>query len=116
MDIAHAFNNAIRTIDFDYLTEKAREWGKNFADFFNGLRDGLDGELLGKQIAGALNTAMAFVNTFYETYDWDRLGIKLGEGLNSMVENVDWDASKFNERSKRMAKDYYEKVFGKRVG
>lgn len=92
MDIAHAFNNAIRTIDFDYLTEKAREWGKNFADFFNGLRDGLDGELLGKQIAGALNTAMAFVNTFFETYDWDRLGIKLGEGLNSMVDNVDWDA------------------------
>lgn len=33
-----------------------------------------------------------------------------------MSENVDWDASKFNERSKRMAKDYYEKVFGKRVG
>lgn len=92
MDIAHAFNNAIRTIDFDYLTEKAREWGKNFADFFNGLRDGLDGELLGKQIAGALNTAMAFVNTFFEIYDWDRLGIKLGEGLNSMVDNVDWDA------------------------
>lgn len=91
MDIAHAFNNAIRTIDFDYLTEKAREWGKNFADFFNGLRDGLDGELLGKQIAGALNTAMAFVNTFFETYDFNRLGIKLADIFNSMVNSVSWE-------------------------
>ena len=91
MDIAHAFNNAIRTIDFDYLTEKAREWGENFADFFNGLRDGLDGELLGHQIAGALNTAMAFVNTFFETYDFDRLGIKLADIFNSMVNSVSWE-------------------------
>ena len=91
MDIAHAFNNAIRTIDFDYLTEKAREWGKNFADFFNGLRDGLDGELLGKQIAGALNTAMAFVNTFFETYDFNRLGMKLADIFNSMVNSVSWE-------------------------
>lgn len=91
MDIAHAFNNAIRTIDFDYLTEKAREWGKNFADFFNGLRDGLDGELLGHQIAGALNTAMAFVNTFFETYDFNRLGIKLADIFNSMVNSVSWE-------------------------
>lgn len=91
MDIAHAFNNAIRTIDFDYLTEKAREWATNFADFFNGLRDGLDGQLLGKQLAGALNTAFTFVNTFFEVYNWSRLGKKLGDIFNAMVDNISWE-------------------------
>jgi len=86
----------IDTSPIDKLWEyiKADRWyalGKNFADFFNGLRDGLDGELLGRQIAGALNTAFAFVNTFYETYDWNRLGIKLGDIFNSMVDNVSWE-------------------------
>jgi len=32
-----------------------------------------------------------------------------------MSENADWDASKFDNRSKRMAKEYYEKVFGKKA-
>ncbi len=32
-----------------------------------------------------------------------------------MSENVDWDASKFEKRSKEMAKDFYEKVFGRKV-
>ena len=91
MDIAHKFNNAIRTINFDYLIEKAREWGKNFADFFNGLRDGLDGELLGKQLAGALNTAFNFVDSFFATYNFERLGIKLADIFNSLIENVQWD-------------------------
>lgn len=91
MDIAHAFNNAIRTIDFDYLIEKAREWGKNFADFFNGLRDGLDGALLGKQLAGALNTAFNFVDSFFTTYNFSRLGIKLADIFNSLIDNIQWD-------------------------
>lgn len=91
MDIAHKFNNAIRKIDFDYLIDKAREWGKNFADFFNGLRDGLDGALLGKQLAGALNTAFNFVDSFFTTYNFERLGIKLADIFNSLVDNVQWD-------------------------
>ena len=32
-----------------------------------------------------------------------------------LSENPEWNSSKFEARSKQMAKDYYEKVFGKRV-
>ena len=32
-----------------------------------------------------------------------------------MKENPEWNSSKFEARSKQMAKDYYEKVFGKRA-
>lgn len=32
-----------------------------------------------------------------------------------MAENADWDASKFESRSKKMAKEYYERVFGKKA-
>ena len=91
MEIAMKFNQAIRKIDFDYLIEKAREWGKNFSDFFNGLRDGLDGELLGKQLAGALNVAFNFVDSFFSNYNFERLGIKLADIFNSLVDNVQWD-------------------------
>ena len=55
------------------------------------MRDGLDGNLLGKQLAGALNTAFGFVDSFFATYDFDRLGIKLADIFNSLVDNVDWE-------------------------
>lgn len=90
MEISRKFNDGLRMIDFDWLTEKAAEWGKNFGDFFNGLTDGLDWDLLGEKISGGLNTVMAFVNTFYDTYNFDHLGSGLARGMNSMVDTVNW--------------------------
>ena len=74
MEIARKFNDGLRLIDFDWLEQKARQWGKNMGDLFNGLTDGLDWGLVGSKIAGGLNTVMGFVNTFFDTYNFDHLG------------------------------------------
>lgn len=91
MEIGRLFNEGLRTIDFDWLIEKATQWGKNIGDLLNGLTDGTDWALLGEKIAGGLNTALAFVNTFFDTYNFDNLGSSLAEGLNSAVANLNWE-------------------------
>lgn len=91
MEIGRMFNDGLRTIDFEWFTEKAREWAKNIGDLFNGLTDGTDWNLLGEKIAGGLNTAFAFVNTFFDTYNWNNLGTSLATGLNSMFDTVNWN-------------------------
>ena len=91
MEIARKFNDGLRLIDFDWLEEKAREWGKNMADLFNGLTDGTDWNLVGEKIAGGLNTAMGFVNTFFDNYNFVNLGNALGTGLNAVVRDLKWD-------------------------
>jgi predicted PurR-regulated permease PerM len=90
MEISRAFNDGLRLIDFDWLEEKARQWGKNMGDLLNGITDGLDWALVGNKIAGGLNTVMGFVNTFFDTYNFDHLGKGLGEGLNGLADKVNW--------------------------
>lgn len=91
MEIGRKFNDGLRTIDFDWFTKKAQQWATNIADLFNGLTDGIDWILLGSKLAGGLNTIVAFVNTFFERYNWDVLGRQLATGLNSMFDNINWE-------------------------
>lgn len=90
MEIGRKFNDGLRTIDFDWLTEKAREWATNISDLLNGLTDGIDWSLVGEKIAGGLNTIITFVNTFFDNYNWDNLGSAVAEGLIGIVNNVNW--------------------------
>lgn len=90
MEISRKFNDAMQMIDFDKILKEAQKWGKNMGDLFNGLTDGLDWGLLGNKIAGGLNSMMAFVNTFFDTYNFDHLGQGLARGMNSAIESIDW--------------------------
>ena len=91
MEIGRKFNEGISKIDFVSIENKARQWAKNMGDLFNGLTDGIDWGLLGQQLGGGLNAMMGFVNTFFDTYNFDRLGQSLSEGFNSMVETIHWN-------------------------
>lgn len=91
MEIGRLFNDGLRTIDFDWFIDKAREWATNVADLLNGLTDGTDWNLLGEKFAGGLNTVFTFVNTFFDRYNWSNLGTSVSTGLNSMIGDVDWD-------------------------
>lgn len=90
MEIARKFNQALASINFDVIMEKATQWGKNMGDLLNGLTDGTDWALLGQSISNGLNTVMAFVNTFFDTYNFEKLGTSLANGLNNMVSTLDW--------------------------
>ena len=91
MEIGRMINEALESIDIDWFIEKARQWGKNIADLFNGLTDGIDWDLLGEKIAGGLNVVLNFGVSFLENYNFENLGKSLATGINSIFEHVDWD-------------------------
>ena len=65
------FSDAMESINWDAVYEKARNFGTGLADFLNGLF--VDTSLfssLGKTIAGSLNTALHALNSFGTTFDW----------------------------------------------
>lgn len=89
MEIGKLFNEGLRNTDFDWFTQVATQWATNIGDLLNGLTDGTDWALLGEKIAGGLNTAFAFVNTFFATYNFDNLGSSVALGLNTAFSNLD---------------------------
>ena len=88
--ISDKLSDAMKNIDWDKIYENAKNFGSGLASFLNGLiNPELFGEI-GKTIAGALNTALHFLDSFGETFDWKNFGKSLAKGLNSFLENIDW--------------------------
>lgn len=81
--------DAMRNIDWDKAFEKARKFGKNLADFLNGL---ISPELfyeLGKTIANSINTAIYAALSFGENFDWKDFGRSIAAGINGFFLNLD---------------------------
>jgi len=83
-------------IPWDTIYQKASNFGKNLASFLNGLfADDEEGNnvfsSLGTTIAGSLNTALYFLNSFASTFEWDTFGENLASGLESFMSTFKWD-------------------------
>lgn len=92
--IAEGLNDGLQKVDDwinDTLRPKAVKWSRAIAEGLNGLVEGFDWKLLGKTIADGLNTAADTANTFLKTYNFERLGTRVGEAVNSFFENAEWD-------------------------
>lgn len=88
--IGQKLTESMNAIDWDTVYAGAAAFGIGLALFLNGL---ISPELfgaLGRTIAGALNTALNFLNAFGETFDWSNFGKSLATGLHAFFEN--WDA------------------------
>ena len=91
--IGDALKNMLNDIDWDSIYEGARNFGKGLAEFLNGL---ISPELfgaLGRTIAGCINTALHFLDSFGETFDWANFGLSLATGLNEFMYAIDWDTA-----------------------
>lgn len=86
--------NAMESIDWDSIYEKARGFGKGLADFLNGLFAGQNGTTLfgsvGKTIAGALNTVIQSALSFGQTFDFEQFGVNIADGINKFFENFNF--------------------------
>lgn len=91
---AEGLNAGMKVVD-DWINNTFRplgvKWAGRIAQILNGLTDGFDGELLGKTVADALNAVADIYNTFMDTYDWEKLGTKIGDAINGLVDNIEWD-------------------------
>ena len=88
--IGQTLTDAMNSIDWDKTYESARNWGKGLANFLNGL---ISPELFGatgRTIAGSLNTALYFLNSFGKTFDWKDFGNSIAEGINEFFKTFDF--------------------------
>lgn len=88
--IGDTIKNTLDGIDWNSIYEKARNFGTGLAEFLNGL---ISPELfasVGRTIAGALNTALYFLNSFGTTFNWTNFGLSIAAGINSFFETFDF--------------------------
>lgn len=88
--IGDTLTQAMEDIDWDQVYQKADNFGTGLADFLNGL---ISPELFGatgKTVAGALNTALHFLDSFGETFDWTNFGKSIASGVNRFFKNFDF--------------------------
>lgn len=88
--IGDALANAMESIDWKKIYRKADNFGKGLADFLNGLISPRLFYDLGATIAGSLNTALRFLNSFGTTFDWTNFGLSIANGINGFFENFDF--------------------------
>ena len=85
-----AINNGLEKIPWASIQDTINEVVEKVAEFLNGAVAGLDWHLLGTTFGNGFNTIIYGLNTFYKTFDWDALGVGLGEGVNGIIDSVDW--------------------------
>mgnify|MGYP002711882968 CR=1 FL=1 len=88
--IGDALASAMESIDWQKIYRKADNFGKGLADFLNGLISPRLFYDLGATIAGSLNTALHFLNSFGATFDWSNFGLSIANGINGFFENFDF--------------------------
>lgn len=88
--IGEGITNALRGIDWNSIYNSASNFGKGLAEFLNGL---ISPELfgaVGQTIAGALNTALHFLDSFGTEFDWVDFGESIAAGINEFFSTFDF--------------------------
>lgn len=88
--ISDKLSEAMESIPWDKVYEKARNFGKGLADFLNGLINPRLFSNLGTTLANSINTAFEFLNSFGTTFDWTNFGTSIGTGITSFFQNADF--------------------------
>lgn len=92
--ISETLIDAMESIDWNKIYEKARGFGKGLASFLNGLFAGHNGKTLfgevGKTIASALNTAVYSALEFAKEFDFKQFGYNIADGINNFFRTFDF--------------------------
>lgn len=90
--IGEKIKGAIENIPWDSVKQTVSNVGKSFATLINGILEvpglALD---IGKTIGEAINTGITAINSFLDNTHWDSVGKFIGEGLNGIVNTIDWE-------------------------
>lgn len=90
--IGKTLTDAMDSIDWKKIYEKARGFGTGLANFLNGL---ISPELfgaVGRTIASSLNTAIYASLSFAETFDFYEYGASLATGINEFFRSFDFES------------------------
>lgn len=89
-DLGQKIQDALGSIDWDAIYEKADKFGTGLASFLNGLISPETFSALGATIAGALNTALHFLDSFGTKFDWSNFGLSIAAGINTFFSTFDF--------------------------
>ena len=90
--IADTITDALNGIDWDSIYAKARRFGRNLGDFFNGLITPDMFEAIGRTIAGGGNTIVYALEELGRVFDAAKFGDSLAAGVNAFFEDFDFTA------------------------
>lgn len=91
--ISKALEDTLGKIEWDKIYKKAEGFGSGLSSFLNGLiRPGLFDEL-GNTVSGAINTALHFLDSFGEKFNWENFGSSLSSGLVSFLRGIQWETA-----------------------
>ena len=90
--ISNGITKGLESINWDSVYSVAKNFGKGFAEFLNGLISPSLFSTVGKTIAGALNTAIYAELSFGENFDFKNLGNSIAAGINSFFRTFDFTA------------------------
>ena len=88
--ISNVLTRAMNSIKWDDVYQTARNFGSGLANFLNGLINPGIFAALGTTIAGSLNTALHFLDSFGETFDWTNFGMSIATGINHFFSTFDF--------------------------
>lgn len=93
--IGQKLKDALDSIPWDEIKEKARKLGSSLATLINGFieTEGL-GYSIGKTLAEAINTGFEFLNEFVHKLHWESVGKFVADTLNGFFESIDWELIK----------------------
>ena len=88
--ISEAWTEGLNSINWNEVYKTFDNFGTGLAEFLNGLITPDLFGALGRTIAGSLNSALHFLNSFGTTFDWLNFGNSLAEGVNKFFDTFDF--------------------------
>lgn len=88
--IGDVLTKTLKGIDWDKIYKGADQFGIGLANFLNGLISPELFEAVGETVAGALNTALHFLDSFGQTFEWTEFGNSIAAGINGFFNTFDF--------------------------
>ena len=83
--ISDKLSEAMESIRWNDVFDKARNFGHNLAEFLNGLINPRLFENIGRTIGNLIMTGLIFFDEWGKTMDWENVGNSLAEGFNAFI-------------------------------
>ena len=96
--ISDKLSEAMESIPWDTIFAKAKTFGTDLASFLNGLITPRLFSALGTTIGNSIKTALNFLNSFGEEFEWDEFGDSIAAGINAFIQTnpLDLAVTTFN--------------------
>ena len=91
--ISSGITKGLNKINWKSVYKAASGFGTGLAQFLNGLITPNLFGTVGKTVAGSLNTALTFLNSFGTTFDWKNFGNSIATGINNFFKTFNFVAA-----------------------